>query len=77
MSDPVRLRDILRHFCGCGGTAVVRYQAGRHGVDYRAIQACARCAPQARAWAARAGPLHETRLATDGEAETGDTDTLF
>lgn len=77
MSGPVRLRDILAHLCGCGGTAIIRYQAGRHGDHYRAIQACRWCAPAARAWAARAGPITETRLAPPDEAAQEDTETLF
>lgn len=79
MTDPVRLADILHSICACGQAAIVRYEAGRHGDNYRAAQACARHEAAARRWvaeAARAGPLREHRLTTT-EAPQGDTPTLF
>lgn len=79
MADPVRLRDVLHSICACGSRAVIRYASGQHGVDHRAIQACRTCAPKARAWAARAGPVRETHLAPDEppEAHEEELTTLF
>jgi hypothetical protein len=77
MSDPVRLRDILHRICACGGRATVLYEA--NATELRKIQACRTCAPKARAWAARAGPIRETRLAPDQPPEAAEEEltTLF
>jgi hypothetical protein len=73
----VHISEILARICGCGGTAVLLFEANAR--ELRKIQACTRCAPQARAWAARAGPVRETRLAPDQppEAAQEDSTTLF
>lgn len=68
----MHISEILSRICPCGSPATVSYQArGTGEYRYRAVQACDRCAPSARKWAARAGPVQETRLAPEREEIDG------
>lgn len=66
-TEPVPVGEIVRRMCACGHAATVDITS-RNGV--RMVQACDRCAPQARRWASRAGPICETPVLSDQEPTT-------